>query len=71
MYDTVEILETEVSTKYIIAAREGMHVFEVDCDDEETLANVSCSCLKFECEGIPCCHIMVVLIGLGAMMALQ
>ncbi|CAN6202695.1 unnamed protein product [Urochloa humidicola] len=68
MYDTVEILETEVCTKYIVAAREGRKVFEVDCDDEETLANVSCSCLKFECEGIPCCHIMVVLIRLGAVM---
>ncbi|CAL5034850.1 unnamed protein product [Urochloa decumbens] len=68
MYDTMEILETDVSTKYIIAARDGRKVFEVDCDDEETLANVSCSCLKFECEGIPCCHIMVVLIRLGAAM---
>ncbi|CAN6303481.1 unnamed protein product [Urochloa humidicola] len=68
MYDTVEILETEVSTKYIITTRECMKVFEVDCDDEETLTNVSCSCLKFECEGIPCCHIMVVLIRLGALM---
>ncbi|RLN35768.1 hypothetical protein C2845_PM03G33830 [Panicum miliaceum] len=48
--------------------RDGTKVFEVECDDEETLGNVSCSCLKFECKGIPCCHIMVVLIRLGAMM---
>lgn len=65
-YDIVEILESEVCTKYIIVARGGRKVFEVDCDDEETLANVSCSCVKFECEGIPCCRIMVVLIRLGA-----
>lgn len=64
----LEILETEVCTKYLVAAREGSKVFEVDCDDEETLANVSCSCRKLECEGIPCCHIMLVLIRLGAVM---
>ncbi|KAG2563512.1 hypothetical protein PVAP13_8KG354602 [Panicum virgatum] len=68
LYDIGEILESDVSTKYIVAARGGTKVFEVECDDEETLGNVSCSCLKFECEGIPCCHIMVVLITLGAAM---
>ncbi|CAL4993953.1 unnamed protein product [Urochloa decumbens] len=68
MYETGEILETDGSTKYLIVAKNGSKVFQVDCDDEETLANVSCSCLKFECEGIPCCHIMVVLIRLGAVM---
>ncbi|RLN30944.1 hypothetical protein C2845_PM05G12950 [Panicum miliaceum] len=68
LYDTGEILESDVSTKYIVVAKDGTKVFEVECDDEETLGNVSYSCLKFECEGIPCCHIMVVLIRLGAMM---
>lgn len=65
-YHTVQILDNEGSTKYMVVATEGAKVFEVDCYDEVTLENVTCSCLKFECEGIPCCHIMHVLISLGA-----
>lgn len=64
-YEIVEILDTE-STIYIVAARDGRKVFEVECDDEETLAKVCCSCGKFESDGLPCCHIMLVLINLSA-----
>lgn len=67
-YSIVEILDTDVSTKYIIVEIEGTKVFTVECDDEETLARVTCSCLKFECDGLPCCHIMLILIHLGVTM---
>jgi hypothetical protein len=52
----------------MVVATDGAKVFEVDCYDEVTLENVTCSCLKFECEGIPCCHVMRVLISIGAKM---
>ncbi|XP_044455186.1 protein FAR1-RELATED SEQUENCE 5 [Triticum aestivum] len=61
-YEIVEILENENCIKYIVSAREYTSVRFVECDDEETLANIKCNCLKFEREGIPCCHVMLVLI---------
>lgn len=67
-YHIVQILDNEGSTKYMVVATDGAKVFEVDCYDEVTLENVTCSCLKFECEGIPCCHVMRVLISIGAKM---
>ncbi|GJM98658.1 hypothetical protein PR202_ga15687 [Eleusine coracana subsp. coracana] len=64
----MEILESDDYTKYMVSAREGSKMFYASCDDEVTLTDVRCSCQKFECQGLPCCHIMVVLIKLGIMM---
>ncbi|KAL6848845.1 hypothetical protein ACP4OV_021428 [Aristida adscensionis] len=62
----MEILDSNDSSKFMITAREGKKkVFYIDCN-EATLDNFRCSCLKFECQGLPCCHILVVLISLGA-----
>ncbi|GJN04733.1 hypothetical protein PR202_ga22303 [Eleusine coracana subsp. coracana] len=63
-FEIMEILESDDYTKYMVSAREGSKMFYVSCDDEVTLTDVRCSCRKFECQGLPCCHIMVVLIRL-------
>lgn len=53
---------TTHSMQFLLAIKEQfMDFIFIDCVFNDGIEKMNCSCLKLDCEGIPCCHIFVVL----------
>lgn len=61
-YFIAEIIDNDDSQQFLLAIKEQFLDFIfVDCVFNDGIEKMNCSCLELDSEGIPCCHIFVVL----------